>query len=130
MSPEHALYMAMIDNDMAINPGTVDSLREAIESSNIHFFDDDGVPSGFVTWYFEGNVLVVNNLCMFSRHGVSNLLDLKTMLHEKYPDLEKVMWWDTKHKRPFEAHFGRIENGQLENESNIRPVSFAENSGI
>lgn len=126
MRPEEVLYMTMVESGMKILPGTMQSLKEAIEDSHIYFFDKDGDLTGFVTWYFEEpNVLVMNNLCLW-KSGFNKLFELRKMLHQKYPNLIKVKWWDTKHEKPFEAHFGE-ENEFLKDEYNSRPFGLAEN---
>ncbi len=121
MTPEQVLLLTMVENEMKINPGTLDSLREAIESNNIYFFDKDGEASGFVTWFMDGDDLEINNLCLFES-GIHKLYELRDFFHRKYPSLSKVKWWDHKHNREVNYVVGK-------NENNPRPVSVAENSG-
>lgn len=122
MSPEQILLFKMVSSGMEIKPGTLESLREAIAEKNIYFFDKDGELSGFVTWYFEGKSLVINNLCLF-QSGINKLFELRKIFHEKYPDLVKVKWWDDKHERPYEVRLKGRTDGFLENEHNHRPVT-------
>lgn len=113
MNPEQVLYMTMVEAGMEINPGTMQSLKEALEDNNIYFFDKDGEPTGFVTWYFEKDVLVINNLCLY-HSGLNKLFELRKMFHEKYPNLKKVRWYDQKHSRVFESHVERDSLCHLE----------------
>ena len=121
MTPEQHLYFTMVDAGMKINPGTLASLKEAIEQGNIHFFEEDGKAIGFVTWFLDNGVLEVNNLCINIKGKPVRLFALRKMLHEKYPNLSKVRWHDDSKER-------NIEYGFVKNESNIRPVSRTENS--
>lgn len=104
-APELALYIIMVENDMVINDGTMQSLREAAHDGNIYFFDDNGTPTGFVTWFLDGGVLEVNNLCMFSKKSVTKLFELRKMLHNKYPNLKKVRWHSDKRKKSISYEF-------------------------
>lgn len=120
MTPEQVLMITMVDAGMVINPGTLASLKEAIEEDNIYFFDKNGEASGFVTWFLEGNVLEVNNLCLFES-GINKLFELRKFFHTKYPNLTRVKWHDDKKGKD-------IEYGLFKDESNTRPVSAAENT--
>lgn len=105
MKPEQSLYMTMVEMGMKIYPGTLQSLKEAIDDSRIHFFENNGKPSGFVTWYFEDNDLVVNNLCLF-QSGVNKLFELRKLFHDKYPNLKRVKWHDDKRDKDVNYVFG------------------------
>lgn len=123
MTPAQSLLMVMVEVGMEIRPGTLESLQESILDGNIYFFDKDGNPTGFVTWYFECNdVLVVNNLCLFSS-GINKLFELRNMFHVKYPNLSKVKWWNEKYKR-------EVIYGCQQNEQHNRPVSTAKNTSV
>lgn len=108
MTPQHSLYLTMVNNGMVVHPGTVESIKEAINDKKIHFFKDgEGKPIGFVTWYFEDEDLVVNNLVILKdKRGFSKLFVLRKMFHSKYPNLKKVKWSKEKNRKPFETHFG------------------------
>lgn len=96
--------MTMVESGMKINPGTMQSLKEAIDGNNIYFFDKDGAPSGFVTWFLDGDILEVNNLCLYGS-GVHKLFELRQMLHLRYPNLSKVRWHSDKKERKIEYGF-------------------------
>lgn len=121
MTPELALYIIMVESDMVINDGTMQSLREAINDGNIYFFDDNGTATGFVTWFLDGGVLEVNNLCIFSKSGITKLFELRKMLHARYPNLLKVRWHN-------DSRGKEISYGFQQDEQHHRPVSSAKNS--
>jgi hypothetical protein len=105
MTPAQSLLVIMIDKGMEIYPGTLESLQEALDNEHVYFFDDDGVPAGFVTWYFECGDLIMNNLCVFSKHGMAKLFTLRKFLHEKYPNLARVRWHDQRRRKDVEYGF-------------------------
>jgi hypothetical protein len=122
MTPEYALYFIMVDNGMVINDGTMYSLRKAVEDGNVYFFDDDGEPSGFCTWRFDGKELIVENLCMFSKKGISKLFLLRDFFHQRYPNLLKVRWTNEARGKEISYEFTKDEHDQ-------RPVTVAKDSG-
>lgn len=105
LSPEEALYFTMVDAGMKLNPGTLESLREAVRDGNVHFFEDGGKPIGFVTWFMDGDTLEVNNLCINHKGKPVRLFVLRNMLRSKYPNLSKVRWHDDKRERNIEYGF-------------------------
>lgn len=127
MTPEQVLLLTMADVGMRTPPGTLESLIEALKENNIYFFDKDGEPSGFVTWFMDGDTLEVNNLCLFES-GIHKLYELRDFFHSKYPDLKKVRWWDDKHEKPFEVRLKGNNDGRIKDEYNQRPVTAAKDT--
>jgi hypothetical protein len=122
MTPELALYIIMVESGMVINDGTMHSLRDAVRDGNVYFFDDDGRPSGFCTWRFKDSDLIIENLCMFSKNGLTKLFKLREFFHTKYPNLSKVKWYQESRGKDMEYVF-------IEDEQHHRPISLAENNG-
>lgn len=108
MTPEQILYMRMVDSRMILHPGTLDSLREALHDGNIYFFKQDGEILGFVTWYFEGDALIMNNLCVDDADKtIEKFFGLRKLLHERFSHMNKIKWYSERKQKPFEVQFSQ-----------------------